>query len=44
MDQGLAELSDWLKGEGGLAEVAKRKRPEPTAADVDAQVSLAGGD
>ena len=40
----LAELSDWVAGQGGVAALTARARPLPAASEVDAQVALAGGD
>lgn len=44
MEQGLTEMSAWLQKEGGIQALLSRERPAPTAADVDDQVRLAGGD
>ncbi len=43
-DDKLSGLSAWVESQGGLDAVIAQKRPEPSAADVDAQVRAAGGD
>jgi nucleoside-diphosphate-sugar epimerase len=43
-DEKLAALAAWVEAQGGLAQVIAQKRPEASAADVDAQVQAAGGD
>jgi 2-alkyl-3-oxoalkanoate reductase len=44
LDAQLQGLADWVRAEGGIEAIIARVRPEPTHADVDAQVALAGGD
>jgi len=40
----MAELSEWVRAQGGLDTLLLKARPRPAAADVAEQVRAAGGD
>jgi nucleoside-diphosphate-sugar epimerase len=44
VEDGMRALEAWVRAQGGPDALARRLRPPPDAASVDAQVALAGGD